>query len=97
MVVDELIQDHLTEIAQKIAVIVLASMPSIKESVRMLQAGAADYLALPTETGDLLASIERATSYPKNPKSTVLDQGRDDRLLRGNENSAQAHKQGWPN
>lgn len=74
MVVDELIQDHLTEIAQKIAVIVLASMPSIKESVRMLQAGAADYLALPTETGDLLASIERATSYPKNPKNTVLDQ-----------------------
>ena len=74
LVVDELIQDHLTEIAQNIAVIVLASMPSIKESVRMLQAGAADYLALPTETGDLLASIERATSYPKNPKNTVLDQ-----------------------
>jgi DNA-binding NtrC family response regulator len=40
----------------------------------MLQAGAMDYLALPTETGDLLASIERATAYPKKSNTFALDQ-----------------------
>ena len=74
LIVDNVIPDNFSDIAQKFAVIVLASTPSIKESVRMLQAGAADYLALPSETGDLLASIERATTSPRAAKNTGMAQ-----------------------
>ena len=73
LIVDEVIQDNFSDIAQKFTVIVLAAMPSIKESVRLLRAGATDYLALPTETGDLLASIERATTFRRGAKKTGLD------------------------
>jgi DNA-binding NtrC family response regulator len=62
------------ETAQKLPVIILASTPTIKESVSMLQSGAIDYLAMPTEIGDLLASVERATTHPKSAKAPSLDQ-----------------------
>ena len=73
LIVDEVIRNDLVETAQKLPIIILASTPTIKESVTMLQSGATDYLAMPTETGDLLASIERATTHPKSAKVPVLD------------------------
>jgi len=74
VIVDEVIRGNWAGIGQQLPVIVLAAEPTIKESVSMLQAGAMDYLALPTETGDLLASIERATAYPKKSNTFALDQ-----------------------
>ena len=74
LIIDEVIRNDLVETAQKLPVIILASTPTIKESVSMLQSGAIDYLAMPTEIGDLLASIERATTLPKSAKVPGLDQ-----------------------
>jgi DNA-binding NtrC family response regulator len=64
LILDEIIRTNLADLAHKMPTIVLASGPSIKESVSMVQAGASDYLALPVEIGDLLAAIERITTYP---------------------------------
>jgi len=74
LIIDEVIRNDLVETAQKLPVIILASTPTIKESVSMLQSGAIDYLAMPTEIGDLLASVERATTHPKSAKAPSLDQ-----------------------
>ena len=74
LIIDEVIRNDLVETAQKLPVIILASTPTIKESVSMLQSGAIDYLAMPTEIGDLLASIERATTHPKSAEAPSLDQ-----------------------
>ena len=74
LIVDEVIRNDLVETAQKLPIIILASTPTIKESVSMLQSGAIDYLAMPTEIGDLLASVERATTHPKSAKAPSLDQ-----------------------
>ena len=64
LILDEIIRANLADFAHKMPTIVLASEPSIKESVSMVQAGASDYLALPVAIGDLLAAIERITTYP---------------------------------
>lgn len=64
LILDEIIRANLADFAHKMPTIVLASEPSIKESVSMVQAGASDYLALPVEIRDLLAAIERITTYP---------------------------------
>jgi DNA-binding NtrC family response regulator len=72
LIISELIRGNLSNCAEQLPVVVLASNPTVEEAVGMLRTGAKDYLTLPTETGDLLAAIERTTSYPRSPRNSDL-------------------------
>lgn len=69
--VHELVADELNTLVTIAPVVLLAPNPSVKASVAALQAGAKDYLALPTPIGDIMAAIERATAYSVRRPITV--------------------------
>ena len=69
--VHELVADELNTLVTIAPVVLLAPNPSVKASVAALQAGAKDYLALPTPIGDIMAAIERATAYSVRQPITV--------------------------
>lgn len=71
--VHELVADELPSLVNIAPVVLLAPNPSIKASVAALQAGAKDYLALPTPIGDIMAAIERATAYSVRQPITVSE------------------------
>ncbi|MBV27532.1 MAG: response regulator [Gammaproteobacteria bacterium] len=71
--VHELVADELHTLVTIAPVVLLAPNPSVKASVAALQAGAKDYLALPTPIGDIMAAIERATAYSVRQPITVSE------------------------
>ena len=71
--VHELVADELHTLITIAPVVLLAPNPSVKASVAALQAGAKDYLALPTPIGDIMAAIERATAYSVRQPITVSE------------------------
>ena len=72
---DELVADRVRSVSDIAPLILLAEQPNVRASVAALQAGAKDYLPLPTTTSDLMAAIERATAYgvrrPVKARETV--------------------------
>ena len=72
---DELVADRVRSVSDIAPLILLAEQPNVRASVAALQAGAKDYLPLPTTTSDLMAAIERATAYgvrrPVRARETV--------------------------
>ena len=72
---DELVADRVRSVSDIAPLILLAEQPNVRASVAALQAGAKDYLPLPTSTSDLMAAIERATAYgvrrPVKARETV--------------------------
>ena len=73
IVTEELVADTMHGVAERLPLIVLSSEPSVKASVAALQNGAKDYLALPASTSDLMAAIERATSYSVRKPVSVIE------------------------
>lgn len=71
--VHELVADELHTLVTIAPVVLLAPNPSVKASVAALQAGAKDYLALPTPIGDIMAAIERTTAYSVRQPITVSE------------------------
>ena len=72
---DELVAGRVRSVSDIAPLILLAEQPNVRASVAALQAGAKDYLPLPTTTSDLMAAIERATAYgvrrPVKARETV--------------------------
>jgi two-component system, NtrC family, response regulator HydG len=64
VILDEIVEPHLSHVASSVPTIVLTRAGSIAAAVAYIKRGAADYLPLPLDTAQILAAIERATTNP---------------------------------
>ena len=71
---NNLIMDRLTVLAKSIPIIVIAEAGSIPEAVAAIHRGAQDYLDLPVEPDQLIASIERANSKALQSEDHAITQ-----------------------